>query len=466
MELREYQKNLVGGVRNSMLNGKTTPLIVLPTGGGKTVIFSHFTSKIYEAGQTIYIMAHRKELLHQISETLTKFKVPFSYIARGYPYDPKQKVQVCSVQTLARRYTKIPKPNFIICDEAHHCTPKTQWGKIINYYKTRTIGVTATPCRLSGEPLGDIFDDILIGPSTKELIDMQYLSPFKYYAPSKLDTSSLKITSTGDYNQKQMAELVSEKVIVGSVINEYRKHAPDKRAIIYAPSVEYAYRVAEEFQSSGIPSGTLEGSMDDLTRNYTLKQFRQGKIKVLTNCQIATEGLDVPAIEAVIMLRPTASLSLFLQMVGRGLRIFEGKNKAIILDHVENYKTHGLPDSPRDWSLDGEYKSKQTENNFNIVICPECFFAQPKVSVCVACGFEFTPKKPRGEISNVEGVLEEIQLGDIKPNKRAEQARCRTFEELVDLGKKRNYKNPQGWAMHVLKSRRGKRYGDKRKKHY
>lgn len=461
IELRPYQADLVDKTREAMLAGHRSILLVAPTGAGKTVMFSHFTASAVAKKNRVLVLAHREELLDQISQTLSAFKVPHSFIASNRHYDPRFPVQVGSVFTVLNRLHKIHKPDFVICDEAHHCAAQTSWGRVIRSFATWTIGVTASPCRLSGEPLGDVFSHMIVGPTVRELIDAGSLCDYRYFAPTTVSMDGVQIRM-GDFIKSQSLAAVDKPQITGDAIREYLRLASGRRVAVFCISIEHAKNVAKQFADAGIPSASIDGKMELSDRRRRVADFRSGLIKVVTNCNIITEGFDLPALEGVIQLRPTASTSLYLQIVGRSLRLFPGKDRAIVLDHVGNLSRHGMPCDEREWSLTSAIrpKKKSTDSYESIKICPACFAAQPAgLPACVYCNHVFE-SKPR-DIETVEGELAEIDPLAARRQRKIEQASSQTEEDLYRLGVARGYKHARRWAHHVFQSRQAKRFRGK-----
>lgn len=455
--LRPYQLDVINKTRNLMKDGNRSVLVVAPTGSGKTVMFSSFTQQAVQKGNRVLILAHREELLDQISETLCKFKVKHSFISASRPTNYSDQVQVGSVLTVINRTHFMHKPDIIIIDEAHHCASTTTWGRVIKHFNTWAIGVTATPTRLSGEPLGDIFNSMVVGPSVRELIDGGSLCDYKYYAPQGVDLSSVHM-SMGDYVKSELVAVMDKPTITGSAVNEYKKHLTDKRAAVFCVSVQHAENVARQFNSSGIPAASIDGKMDRHLRRELVEKFKRNETKILTNCSIITEGFDLPAMDGVILLRPTLSVSLYLQMVGRALRTYPGKECAIILDHAGNATRHGLPCDDREWSLNVGIKAsrKSKDSGPPIKICERCFGAQPigKAS-CIYCSFVFQSKVR--EVAEVDGDLKELDAKALRRKRFAEQSRAQTEDDLYRLGIEKGYKHPRRWAKYIIQARQAKK---------
>ncbi len=454
--LRDYQKQGVEQIRNSYARGNKAPLYVLPTGGGKAIVLSYIASQAALKGKVIYILAHRIELVDQLSLTMRKFNADHEIITakRKFPSTQK-KIYIASVQTLARRLNyPFPKPDLIVIDEGHHLIAGNTWGQVIeHFHDSRLLIVTATPSRLSGEGLGKgrggYADDLIIGPTTAELIEMGMLCKYKYYAPSKPDLTNIK-TIQGDYEQTQLANTMSQPSIVGDVVEHYQKYLKGKRALVFGVTIDHINILKRAFNEAGILAETIEGTMETSHRTFLINKFINYEIQVLLNVNLVTEGFDLPELDAVIVARATQSLSLFRQIVGRVLRIAKGKELAIILDHGSNYERHGLPDDEITWSLDSpKKKRKSTDKLESIKRCEVCFtvnkVANQYCEECKAPLFKETEKK---EIEHVDGELVEITA-------RTERKNLQSLQDLISYGKIKGYK-PQ-WAYYVYKSRSSKK---------
>lgn len=474
LTLRPYQTDLVHKIRESYISGCYSPLCVLSTGGGKTVIFSHIAATTSARGKRVWILVHRIELLRQTADKLAEAGVYYGMINPKFTPNLHAPVQVASVQTLVNRINKLAPPDLIIIDEAHHATAGT-WKKIIQAFpNARVLGVTATPCRGDGTGLGieagGIFDDLVEGPPINQLIDAGYLVKPIIYAPQqRLDLSSVR-TVRGDYDSKQVADIVDKPTITGDAVKHYQRICPGVPAVAFCVSINHAQHVAEEFRRAGYRAYSVDGSMDDDTRKRILNGLGNGTVDVVTSCDLISEGTDIPAIECAILLRPTQSLGLYIQQVGRALRTSNGKNRAVILDHVGNVLTHGLPEEPRDWSLDGEQrkrKKKDQETAVRVQQCPSCYCihepnamivnpdgARP-IPACPSCGHLYKPKDDVPE--QVDGELIAMtaeHIAMMKRQKVTEVAKSRTLEDLERIEKERGYKS--GWAKHIYAARQKK----------
>lgn len=395
------------------------------------------------------ILVHRQELQLQASRSLSAMGVAHGLIAPGHNRTTHP-VQVASVQTLIRRRER-PRFDLIIIDEAHHAVAGT-WRKILDLYPAaKVLGVTATPCRTDGAGLDDVFDHMVVGPSTASLIDMGFLvRPVVYAPPTAVDLSGVRKRG-GDYDQRDVAERMDKPAITGDAVGHYRRLAPGKPAIAFCASVAHAQHVAEQFRQAGFIARSIDGSMADTDRKQAIADLGNGRLHVLTSCDIVSEGTDIPVVEAAILLRPTTSLSLYLQQVGRALRPAPGKDRALILDHVGNCLRHGLPDDPRDWTLQGVERttSNARDDVPPVKQCERCYAVFKPSPVCPACGHVHQVKAR--EIQQVEGELQEVDPEVIRRQQRAEVGRARTLADLQEIARQRGYS--MGWAYNVFRAR-------------
>ena len=459
--LRPYQTQFVAAIRAAYAQGSRSVLGVLPTGGGKTMCFSHMAKQASEKGLRVGIVAHRVEILDQISAALFDWGVPHGFIAPNRTIDPLARVQVCSVQSLARRLPQLSQRpfDFLIVDEAHHAAEKTSWGQIIALHRGKhVLGVTATPQRLSGEPLS-AFQTLVEGPSTAALIPTA-LSPYRAYAPVTPEMHSVK-RRAGDYDLRENEAAMDKPTITGDAVREYLRRTPGKRAVAFCVSVSHAAHVAECFRTARIPAEAIDGKMHRGERNAAIARFRAGETMVLTSADLVSEGFDLPAIETAILLRPTQSLGLYLQQVGRALRPYPGKERAVILDHAGNIERHGLPDDERVWSLEGREKRRGGvggEATIPVMKCAHCFYMARSFQVCPSCGKE-REIKPR-EVEAVEGELAEVDVEAMRRARKQEIGRARTLPELAEVAVRKGYKI--GWIGSMMQARgqRPPNYGE------
>lgn len=338
-------------------------MLQMPTGTGKTRLFSsiikdiRFYSLNHQLDISCLIMVHRMELIDQIVKTLQDhYDLESGIIQAGFGQNSELWLQVASVQTLSRRLDKWSDKafDFIIVDEAHH-VPADSYMKIIRAFpKAKILGVTATPYRLSGEGFTDIFDELIISPSVKEFIDMGVLSKYDYYSvrPNseiQREINGIRHFQAGDYTEAEMTRVCDNDRIRAQVVETYQKYANGKKGIIYTINKEHNYNLCEDFKEHGIKAVAIDSGTSSEMRAQYINDFKNGFVDIICNVNIFSEGFDCPDIEFVQLARPTQSLSMFLQQVGRGLRISEGKEKCIFLDNVGLYNRFGFPSSKRKW---------------------------------------------------------------------------------------------------------------------
>lgn len=454
--LRDYQQDGIAKIRASFAEKFRAPLYVLPTGGGKTKLFCAVAHGAAAKGNRVLIVSHRTELIDQISASLTEADTDHSFIASGYEHR-EATTHIASVGTIVKRLDKIKEPQLIIVDEAHHAVAAT-WRKILEYWPAaRIFGVTATPIRKSGQGLGEIFDSLVLGPTTAELTTRGYLAPAQIYVPPTVDTSGLHVRM-GDVIQAEAEALMNKPSITGDALAHYRKHADNLPAMAFCVSVQHAHDVAKQFREAGYPAYAIDGGTDKGIRRAAVADFRAGKILIMCSAEIFSEGFDLPGVHAGIMLRPTQSLGLHLQQVGRILRPAPGKSHAIIFDHPGNCRRFGPPDEPREWSLDGEVKNKK-KGAPSVKVCVKCYTANyPTARHCSGCGAAF-PIVSR-EIDHEDGDLVQLDATKIAAMREARQqrqvqGRAKTLAELQEIGRQKGY--APGWAAHVYEARQKKR---------
>lgn len=443
IELRDYQQEIVGGCREAFRSQERKVLVQLATGGGKTVLGSFMVNGSRQRGLVCWWLVHRRELITQASKTFTSMGIPHGIISGGHASDPLERVQVGSIQTIARRLDDLPAPDMIVFDETHHIGA-AQWTQIFNRYPDAyVLGLTATPWRLDGRGLGGWYGDMIQGPTVADLIGRGSLSPYRLFAPSIPDMAGVE-TQAGDYKQRSLSAIMDKPSITGDAVQHYQQLCPGKRAVAFAVSIEHSRNVAAQFLAAGIPAEHVDGGMDVASRDAAVERFVRGETLILSNAELFGEGFDVPAIEAAILLRPTKSLSLYLQQVGRALRPCDGKAQAIILDHAGNSLTHGLPDDDREWSLEDRPKRKGNEKNESPVRqCLKCFRVYRPAKACPGCGHQ-APVQAR-EIEQRAGELVEVEAGALKERRKAEERDCKTLADFERLGAARGYK--PGWAL-------------------
>ena len=444
--LREYQQDIFDKSIQAFKDGAKGILCCLPCRSGKSYIMARM---IKGAKGNVLVLAHRHTLINQHKELLKGLGVL------------TDNVRVESVFTEASRLGRYTpgSVDLIIIDEAH-LSEAASYRKVCEYYNCRRVLFTATPARLDGKPL-TLADTLIEGITADELIKMGAISEYDYYAPDlNLDIDSVDMVA-GEYNNGQLTELMCQSAIYGDVLKYYCTLGENRQAIAYCTSVKHSEQTAKMFCDNGIAAISIDGSMSQKERNKRMGLFKAGKVQILCNCNLISEGVTLPNASVALLLRPTMSLPLFIQQSCRVLTPVEGK-KAVIIDFVNNVQKHGMPTESHSWSLtqtvekrkqfndDGTLSIRQCEN------CFKCFKTAPK---CPYCGYEYTVKGRElksvqdVELKKIEAVQKEEQEQK-KKDARREQGRCQTYQELYELAKKRGYKNPSGWAYFIMKGRK------------
>lgn len=447
INLRPYQQDLFDKTTNAFNQGYRKVLVESPCGSGKTILLTKMAAMAQENGKTVWFILPRQEIMEQTFETFERCGVPLNTVHIGM------------IITMANHINELPKPDFIIYDECHISVSDT-YNKISNTFPDAYIvGATASPCRTDNRPLGDLYETLVHGVTVRWLIDNHYLAPFDYFSVPLTDLSTAE--TEGDYDTIKASELLMTPAIYGDVIKSWHRFANNMQTVVYCCSVKHSQKTAEIFNDAGIKAVHFDGSTPKNERKKIVDDFRNGKFKVLVNCDLISMGFDMPDIGCVMMLRPSQSNSLYIQQSGRALR-YKPNKKAVIIDMVGNYNRFQLPDEPYDWSLTQSVKKRKEFNDdgtLSIRQCSECFRCFKTAPKCPYCGYEYKVKGRElkaiqdVELKQIQAVEKEEQEKQRKDNRR-EQGMCKTYQELYELAKKRGYKNPSGWAYFIMKGRK------------
>lgn len=442
-QLHPYQIKLVNDARKELVAGNKSCLLVSPAGSGKSVVIAEIARLTTLKGGRVMFMVHRQELINQIMESFKANSVDLN---------------LCTVMTVGKirnRLDNLPRPNLIITDETHHSLAKT-YRDIYDYYaNVPRLGFSATPWRLNGKGLGDVYDAMIEGPDVQWLIDNHYLAPFDYYSVNLIDESKLSKSSTGDYSNKSIDEAVGH-TIYGDVIKTYRDKVDGQQAIVYAHSIAFSKQIAQQFRDAGINAAHCDSKTPQRERDKIMTDFKKRTLKVLSNCDLISEGYNVPDCSCVIMLRPTESLVLFIQQSMRCMR-FKPDKQATIIDHVANYTRFGLPNTPHKWTLaDREKKKKSTNTTVDTPIkqCAFCFAVIPAQSKsCPLCGHEVEIVQTEikvDETAQIEKIENNFRLqADYTVTKKPQE--LNSYDELKAYAKAKGYK--QGWIYFQAKNK-------------
>lgn len=438
--LRDYQETLYQKTRNAFKQGARRVLVVAPCGAGKTFLFAKMAENT--KGEVL-VLTHRQELLKQTKELFDTHGI---------------NARFSMILTEANRLGQYPKPRLIITDEAH-LSRSNSWVKVLDYYDTFVCGFTATPVRLDGKPLGDIYDTLVQEVSVKYLIENHRLAPYEYYAPTVVETDGLR-KQAGDFVISDLEQLMSDRAIYSDVLKSWTTLAKGQKTIAYCVSVKHAKETAEMFNSNGYSAVEINGNTPEKQRAEIMERFRNGEITVLCNVGIISEGISIDDVSCCLLLRPTESHALYWQQAMRSMR-YQPNKVATIIDCVGNYLRNPLPDADVEWSLTQSVRKRKqfdSEGNFTIRTCQKCFKVFKTAPVCPYCGFEYKthPRelKRKEEIELQRITAEQAEQAELERKRlRQEQGRARTFSELVSLGRKRGVKNPAFWAQCILRSR-------------
>lgn len=460
MILRSYQVDVADRAHADFESGARSVCAQLPTGAGKTPIIADISKRCEESGTRVGIVVHRDNLMKQTCEKLDQFGVRYSIVAPGRTHFGDA-ISVCSAMTLVRRLAR-HEFDLLIEDECHHGVSPT-WRKISDAWpECRVLGFTATPQRLDGRGLGEVFEKLVLGPSIRNLMEEGYLTTADAYGAEHLANLADVRTTAGDYNIKDLEEALDRSEIVGDAVSHYTHLCPGSPAIAFCTTIEHSKHVAAAFETAGYRSTCVHSKMPISEIRSAIAGLSDGRVQVLTSCDLISEGLDVPGATVAILLRATKSLIVFLQQCGRVLRpVYAGrmpldtkeqrlaaiaaswKPRALVLDHCGNSFRHNLVDHPREWSLDA--RKKKPSSVIGVRSCPQCFaYCAVGRRACQKCGFVFTVVAAAREIAQVDGKLTKLDAAMMSRLRRKEEGLCRTFDDLRALGERRGYK-PQ-WA--------------------
>lgn len=441
MELRDYQQDMYDKIKEALKTHKGV-CGVLPCRSGKSWIMKKIVESACLKGSKVLILAHRRLLLSQHSKII-------------------QNARLESVFTEVNHLGEHGKVDLIIIDEAH-ISGAESYKKVCEFYNCKRILFTATAKRLDNKPLS-LAEIIINGISGDELIERGYVSKYELYAP-KLDINLKKVEMSGsDFNNEQLGEVMLDRKIYGDIIKYYHKLAEGKQSIAYCTNIKHSLSIRDLFNDNGIPAVHMDASTPEKEREKIMSDFKEGKYKILCNCNLISEGITVPECECCLLLRPTQSETLYIQQACRCLTPREGKT-AIIIDFVGNCYAHGTPTEKREYTLDEKQiriKNPSREPEVTARECSNCLRVYRGTDpICPYCGFD--NKKTRKQIKEDEKAeLERIQKIE-RVQKSREQGMAQSYEELVEIGRKRGFKNYRGWAWYVWSSRKGIKFGKKK----
>lgn len=439
MNLRPYQADTIGGVRSAMAAGHRRVIMCAPTGSGKTVMFSDIIRRAHKRGSAVLILTDRVELFKQTVRAIGLTVQEFHAGVSSDDFDPFALITVAMVETYKRRFVMGYEPALIIADEAHKANFNDVYDRHPN---ARVIGATATPI---GKHLHKYFTHIEQSIDIPELIATGYLSPCRAF--QMVDDFSDLTVSRGEYTNKSLWQHYDKRKLYEGVVREWRKRAANRKTIVFCVNIEHTIETCGEFNRAGVTSYYITSKTSRADRESLLADFASGVFPVLVNCGILTTGYDEPSIECVIVNRKTKSLSLWLQMVGRGSRKHPGKDNFILLDFGQNHDEHGMWNQPRTWEI--PKPRSRPKQPAPVKDCPKCDSMQfATVAVCDVCGFEF-PKKAEAGLSS--GVMVEVgeplSLDGVPKSLVGRSVLKLDAQQLIELQKSKRYKTAFIWKL-------------------
>ena len=461
--LRPFQCEAVEKIESTIAEGGRRPIVVAPTGSGKTVIASEYTRREVAKYKRVLFVAHRREIITQTSDKLTANGVYHGVILAGEERQlrPQAMVQVASIQTLHARAMRsssmlMPLADIIIIDEAHHVRAKTYQAIIEHYPGAVVLGLTATPCRGDGRGLGNIFDSMIECPQVADLIKLGFLVGSRVYAPVIPDLRGVR-TEKGDYVVGQLAHRMNTDELVGDVVSHWLKYGERRKTVVFAVDVAHSVHIKNEFVNAGVRAEHLDGNTSIEDREAILARLASGETEVVCNCMVLTEGWDMPPVSCCILARPTKQMGLFRQMIGRILRPAEGKTDAIVLDHSGAVYRHGLPEDFVEWTLDVDGRAEnptqeaRARDKRELRECPSCKVLM-SVPPCYACGWMPAPTRGRYE-EFADGELGLVEGGRTQSPQYDPVTRQQWLGMFKSICAERNYK--LGWVKHKYEEKFG-----------
>jgi DNA repair protein RadD len=455
--LRPYQLAALDQLAAAFAAGRRAPLLVLPTGSGKTVVAAELIRRAVATGEQVLFLAPRRELVAQTSDKLDAVGVAHGVILAGAHERAGlgAAVHVASVDTLTSRVLRrqtltLPAYDLVLVDEAHLSITLVRKRLLALWPDTRRIGLTATPTRKDGRALGVLFDALIEPATTADLVAQGYLAPARYFSWPSPDLRGVR-TVGGDYNLADLDLVMNRAPLLADVVATWLQRASDRRTICYAVSIAHAVALAEAFRREGVAAEHVDAGTPASARAATFARFRRGTTQVMTNCFLAAYGFDLPALSCVVLARPTKSLMLYLQMLGRGLRIAEGKGDCLVLDHSGAVHRHGFATDARVWTLAGRTALVPSPVREKAVreakTCPECQAVWLAGATCPECGYI---RRPKGRlVETLDGELVELAAGEAPEV----QDRAVFYAELRAYAAEHNFE--PGWAAHRFRERFG-----------
>jgi superfamily II DNA or RNA helicase len=468
MQLRPYQLKAVEAIRTSVHKGNKHIIVQAPCGAGKTIIAAHIIESALLKNSKVVFLVHFRQLAFQAVNRFADFGMgnKVGVIMAGEEPHLDRPIQIVSAPTYNRRlqlaelqHNKwFKEANVVFYDEAHASIAKTR-KDILNLYKGNAIliGLTATPCRADGRGLGEIYNDIVLVSNIRELTQLGHLVPVLYYGAKELpDLNNIPLVA-GDYNKKILGQRVDQKKLVGDILENWLRIAPNRQTVIFAVNVKHSRHIESVFRTHNITIEHVDAHTHSNIRQKVLQRFKKGTTQIVTNVGVYSEGSDFPWVSCVVLAQPSKSYGRFIQRAGRGLRPYPGKKDCIIIDHARLCERHGYLDDDVEWTLDGKkiaWKKKKTVKKERVIItCTECqnlFYG----NVCPRCGMRLTPAQ-----KEVLTTAAELKLMKGKHNKAKTPASMEDKRRFYGmLLYERQVKHPEyreGWLANQYKTKFG-----------
>jgi len=463
--LYEFQRKLLERIGAEISAGHRRICLVASTGAGKTIVASAMIADAVARREHIVFVGHRRELTEQTSAKLYAAGVDHGIVQAGFLTRPGAPVQVCSIQTLHARAMRtrsidLPPADLFFIDECHHARARTYEQLTAAYANAILIGMTATPCRGDGRGLGNIFEVLVEAPSVAELTSLGVLVPAKIFAPVRPDLSGISV-ERGDYVESQLAKRVDTARLVGDIVEHWHRLGENRRTVVFTVNVAHSVHLRNEFRRSGVLAEHIGGSTPIEERKSILARFAAGTVDLVSNCAVLTEGWDRPEASCLIPARPTKSLGLYRQMVGRVLRRAPqvGKKDALILDHSGAVFAHGFPDDEIRWALNQDHRAVNVVHARRgeyhapaLTTCPECSAVRFEGQPCPMCNWH--PVRKPSPIEVADGELGRVERNrNVIPFNPSDDVKFAFYRQLLYIAKEKHYQ--PGWAWHKFKEKFG-----------
>jgi DNA repair protein RadD len=428
MQLRPYQLALIERTRAALLSGLRRLILQLPTGGGKTAVAGEVVRRLSQAGMRVAYTVPRTEILDQTAEKLQDLAIDHFVLRAGvrtHRIAANDRVVLAMAPTLARRLDCWPawwRPHVVVVDECHYAPEQVRAAQAL-WPEAHFLGLSATPERMGDDTLADCYDAIIAGPDAPSLIQGGFLVPAVVFAAPSPDLSGIKRVR-GDYDSADLSRRFSTDALMGLVPEAWARHASGERTIVFAASRAHGKALTERFRPRGVRVAFVDATTPTDDRKYALKRLREGDLTVLVNVGLFVEGLDMPEITCIQLATATHSLSRYLQMVGRGLRISPktGKRRLIVIDHGGNCIRHGMPDDPRIWTLERQQRDESEPTlrecsgcgavySRQLRACPQCGRTAP---LPIARGPRREPEHVPVELVQVSGGVPVTELSSLE----------------------------------------------------